>query len=371
MNITIDSVTLYPFSIPLKMPFRISAGEIHQKDGLILEMKSAGLTGWGEVSVDKTPFYAHETVGSAIDLLTNSLVPLVIGKSFTHPDQVTEILDHYRGNNFAKAAIDAAVWDIYGQMLGEPCWKLLGGTRETVEVGPSIGIKNDPALTVESVAKQLSDGMKRIKIKVCPGLDFKFIEAVRREFPDISLMVDANNAYQFSDWQEIAQWDRFELLMIEQPLNEHDVYFHSLLRQKIKNPLCLDESIHTMHDAQCSAALKAADIINLKVCRVGGLSNTRRIHDFCSQNGIVNWIGSRVGSGVAEAARLAAATLPNCSLPSDCVISAMYMSDDILTEPFDLKGCMVKAKTSPGLGINVNRKRLAKYASTKLELAIK
>jgi L-alanine-DL-glutamate epimerase and related enzymes of enolase superfamily len=164
-------------------------------------------------------------------------------------------MTHYRGNQFAKAAVDAAVWDIYGKMKGQPCWKLLGGTRDVVEVGPSLGIKSNPSLTVDAVGKQLADGMRRIKIKVCPGFDTAYIEAVRNEFPEISLMVDANNAYGSADFSTIASWDRFHLLMMEQPLDEHDIYFHSLLRKQVKNPVCLDESIHTMHDAECCAAL--------------------------------------------------------------------------------------------------------------------
>ena len=366
MSFSIDRVVLHPFSIPLKMPFRISAGEIREKNGLIVEVRSGDLTGWGEASVDKVPFYAHETVGSVIDLLTNSLIPLVRGKTFGHPDEVTDLMAHFRGNNFAKAAIDAAVWDIYGKMLGKPCRQLLGGTRTEVEVGPSFGIKKEPSMLVRAVGEKLAEGFRRIKIKVSPGFDTPYIEAVRREFPDISLMVDANNAYGNSDFDLIADWDRFHLLMIEQPLDEHDIYFHSLLRGKIRNPVCLDESIHTMHDAQCCAALGSADIINIKVCRVGGLTNARRIPDFCREKGIANWIGSRVGSGVAEAARLAAATLPNCSLPSDCVISAMYMSDDILAEPFEMRGGMVKVMEKPGLGIEVDREKLAKYAPERL-----
>ncbi|MDD3154759.1 MAG: o-succinylbenzoate synthase [Victivallaceae bacterium] len=362
MTFSIDSAVLYPFSIPLKMPFRISAGEIRKKNGLILEIKYGDLCGWGEASVDKVPFYAHETVGSVMDLLTNSLLPLVKGKKFEHPDEVSMLMEHFRGNNFAKAAIDAAVWDLYGKMLGQPCWRLLGGTRSEVEVGPSLGIKKEPAILADAVEAQLAQGFRRIKIKVAPGLDTEYINLVRCRFPEISLMVDANNAYGIDDFDRIATWDRFHLLMIEQPLDEHDIYFHSLLRNKVKNPICLDESIHTLHDARCSAAIGSADIINIKVCRVGGLTNARKIHDFCRENGIANWIGSRVGSGVAEAARLAAATLPNCTLPSDCVISSMYMADDILAEPLAIRGGMVKAPEKPGLGIEINREKLAKYA---------
>ncbi len=361
MNFTLDSIKLYPYSIPLATPFRISAGTIFNKDGLLLEVRSGDFTGWGEASVDLVPFYAHETVGSAADVISKALWPLLANRTFSHPDEVSAAMEHFRGNNFAKAAIDAAVWDIYGKMADKPVWQLLGGTHREFESGPSIGIKDSPEKTVATVEKMLDAGDARIKIKVCPVADTPFIEAVRNAFPDIRLMVDANNAYSLSDAGKIALWDRFDLLMIEQPLDESDIYFHSILRKKIKNPVCLDESIHTLNDALCCAELQAADIVNIKVCRVGGLSAARKIHDICQQNNISNWIGGRVGSGVAVAARIAAATLPNCTLPSDCVLDSMYMSDDLLQEPFTHDHYKINAPVKSGLGFEIDRGKLEHY----------
>ncbi len=368
MSIQIDSVCLYPYSIPLATPFRISAGTISNKDGLLVAVKANGITGWGEASVDLVPFYAHESVGSAVDVIKNALVPLLMNKSFEHPDDVSAAMDHFRGNNFAKAALDAAIWDIFGKMSGQPVWKLLGGVNCQFESGPSIGIKDCPEKTVETVAKMLDAGDARIKIKVCPGADTPFIEAVRDAFPDIRLMVDANNAFSLSDAELISDWDRFKLLMIEQPLDESDIYFHSILRKKVRNPICLDESIHTMNDAESCVALHAADIINIKVCRVGGLTHARKIHDLCQANNIANWIGGRVGSGVAVAARIAAATLPNCTLPSDCVLDSMYMSDDLLQEPFTHKNYKVNAPLKSGLGFDVDMDKLKHYRKDCIQL---
>ena len=364
----IDSVRLYPYSIPLATPFRISAGTIYNKDGLLVEIVSDGVSGWGEASVDLVPFYAHETVGSAIDVITNALVPLLKNRSFDHPDEVAQAMEHFRGNNFAKAAIDAAMWDIYGKISGQPVWKLLGGVNSQFESGPSIGIKDCPEKTVSTVAEMLDAGDARIKIKVCPGSDTRYIEAVRNAFPGIRLMVDANNAFSLSDSTMIADWDRFNLLMIEQPLDESDIYFHSLLRQKVRNPICLDESIHTLNDAASCAALQAADIINIKVCRVGGLTQARKIHDFCQANNIVNWIGGRVGSGVAVAARIAAATLPNCTQPSDCVLDSMYMSDDLLQKPFTHKNYKINAPLENGLGFEIDQDKLKHYRKDNILL---
>jgi len=365
---SLTEATLYPYTIPLKYPFRISAGEIREKDGLLVEVRADnGLTGWGEASVDRVPFYAHETVGSAIDLLQQALMPLLRGRKLRHPDEAIGWMDRFRGGNFAKAAIDAAVWDIYGQMRNQPCWKLLGGVRDSVESGPSMGIKERPEILCDAVGEQLDKGMRRIKLKVMPGKDFDYIAAVRKRYPEITLMVDANNAYGIGDFHELARWNSFRLLMIEQPLDERDIYFHSLLRRQIATPVCLDESIHTPHDTECCAALEAADIVNIKVCRVGGLTRAREIHDICRKHGIRNWIGSRVGSGVAEAPRLAAAALPNCTLASDCVLSMMYMTDDVLAEPYVMHGCMAQLPPGPGLGIAVDRDKLRRYAPSPLQ----
>lgn len=363
---TFDAITLHWYTIPLLYPFRISAGEITEKNGLLVEVRSGDVTGWGEASVDKVPFYAHETVGSAADVIQNALGPLVLGRTFRHPDEVTDRMTAFRGARFAKAALDAAAWDIAGKLENRPVWRMLGGTRETVEVGPSVGIKHEPAETVAAVGKLLADGDCRIKIKVSPGRDLAYLRAVREAFPGIRLMADANSAYRFEDAPALAAWDAFRLLMIEQPLDESDIYFHSRLRSLIHSPVCLDESMHTLWDAQVCAELGGADIVNIKVCRVGGLTNARRMHDLCALAHIPNWIGSRVGSSVGDGARLAAATLPNCSYPSDCVISSMYMSDDLVTERFPVAGYRIAAPEKPGLGFAVDREKLRRYAPNAL-----
>lgn len=360
--IKIDSILVHRYRIPLKTPFRISAGRINEKEGVIIELQSGGITGWGEVSVDAVPFYAHETCGSACDLIDRAFRPLLLGKTFQTPESFVREMDSFRGGNFTKAGLDAAFWDVYGKYLGRSVSSLIGGTRKYVESGPSIGIKECPAHTLKTVENVLKEGWRRIKLKVCPGADYEFIRAVRKEFPEISLMVDANNAYGVQDFQSIARWDEFGLLMIEQPLNEEDIYFHSRLKEIIKTPICLDESIHSFAHAQAMIAMNAADILNVKVCRVGGICNAMKMIDLCENNGIGCWVGSRVGSGVGDAARLAVASLRNCIYPSDCVISGMYMADDILTKPFSIEnGHMIRVGDAPGLGIEVDRDKLLSY----------
>jgi len=364
MKYRIDSFTAYHYRIALKTPFRISAGEITTKEAVLVELRSGDFIGWGEAAVDAVPFYAHETVGSVLDIYQRALAPLLLGRSFENPEEFSDFQEFsYRGNHFAKAALEAAFWDIYGKSLGKSCAALLGGTREVIEAGPSIGIKKEPAAAVAAVAEQLSAGRRRIKIKVTPGKDLAYLEAIRRAYPEICLMVDANNAYAFSDLELLQKFDAFNLLMIEQPLNESDLYFHSLLRKKLKTPICLDESIHTIHDAQCALAMGAVDIINIKVCRVGGLVNSRRIHDLCQAAGVGNWIGSRIGTGVAVAPRVAAASLANCIYPSDAALeNSLYMPDDVVEPTLKfVSACEVEVPKTPGLGIVVNQEKLKKY----------
>lgn len=362
----IDAVCAYVFKIPLKMPFRISVGEITEKEGVIFECRSGELTGWGEAAVDAVPFYAHETVGSVLDIAARVLGPLIKSRDWHSPEELNRAFGQFRGNLFAKAGLEAAYWDLLGKSMNQPCYKLLGGTRERVEAGPSIGIKSSPDKAVEAVREQLSRGMRRIKIKVCPGYDSAYLQAIREEFPDITLMADANNAYSIDDFAHLAEWDRFNLLMIEQPLDEHDIYYHSQLRKHLKTPICLDESLHTYHDTLCAMALNAADIVNIKVCRVGGLWNTRRIHDLCQSRGVPNWIGSRVGTGVAEAARLTAASLSNCSLPSDCNFARMYMSDDLVHDRYRLEdNCFLTMPEGPGMGFDMRLDKLEQYTTAR------
>lgn len=366
----IDYLAAYHIKIPLKTPFRISVGQINEKEGVVFECRGDGLTAWGEAAVDRVPFYSHETVGSVLDMFECVLAPQMLSRSWDTPEELNDAFEAHRGNNFAKAGLEIAFWDMLGKARGQSVSRLLGGTRKVVETGPSIGIKSTPDKTIDAIRYCISLGRRRIKIKVCPGFDNQYLDAIRAEFPTITLMVDANNAYSPDDFDKIASWDKYNLLMLEQPLNESDIYFHSLLRKRIHTPVCLDESIHTEHDMRCAIALQSADIINIKVCRVGGLLKAKRIHDICQSAGIPNWIGSRVGTGIAGAARIAAASLPNCTFPTDAALAGgLYMADDIITEPLPVHdGFLVTVPQKNGLGIDVDREKLSRYTVRKLEI---
>ena len=372
-TIKIDGITAYYLKIPMKKPFRISAGVVHEKEFVVFEGRSGGVSGWGEAAVDGIPFYTYETAETAMAMARRVLAPMVKSRGWASPEELVDTLTGYRGHAFTKAAFEGMFLDIYARRKGLSLSAWLGEgrlpMRQWVEVGPSLGIKDTPEELVENVVESLETGFRRIKIKVKPGKDRPYIEAVLKAFPDITLMVDANNAYAIEDIDDLVSWDEYGLLMIEQPLDQHDLYFHSLLCERMKTPICLDESIETVHLAKCAAAMKAMDILNIKVGRVGGLVNSRRIHDICQEAGIPVWVGARHGTGIANSVRLAAAALPGAEYPSDVGFEREYLPGDLIEPWFEeRKGCEIKVPTMPGLGINVDRKKIEKYLVYKEEL---
>lgn len=362
----IDRLIARRIRIPLKTPFRISVGEVVAKDFVVLEGQCGSWCGWGEAAVDGVPFYTSETSETVLSVGRSVLAPLMRSQAWRHPHELAEAMSAARGHSFAKAAFESVLWDLYGQSKGTSVAQLLADdpsqVRPWVEVGASVGIKESPDHLVEAVGRELAKGYRRVKIKVCPGKDVEYIGAVRAAYPDITLMADANAAYHPEDIEHLAAWDRYGLVMIEQPLDHDDLWFHRQLCERMETPICLDESIQTPHLARCAVEMKAADIVNIKVGRVAGLVNTKRIHDLCQRAGVPIWIGSRLGSGIAEAGRLAAASLPNATFPTDVGAGLSYMADDLVDGWFELRaGCEAKVPFGPGLGIQVNRDKLERY----------
>ena len=370
--IKFDHITAYLIKIPLIRPFRISVGQVTEKEFMVIEGRAGDITGWGEASVDGTPFYTYETSETSMIIGRRVLAPLLMSKPWNSPEELVEEMEHHRGHYFTKMAFETLLWDVYGKMLGKPVSQYpdeVGAVaREWVETGPSIGIKDSPEKLVEAVAADLGRGYRRIKIKVSPGKDIPYIEAVRKAYPDITLMVDANSAYQPEDIEKIARWDDYNLLMIEQPLDEFDLYFHAKLAARMKTPICLDESIPTLHLVKCAIDIKAMDILNIKVGRVGGLVRTRQINKLCEEAGIPVWIGARLGSGIADSMNLAAASLPNAKFPSDTGFGFEYLSGELIQGWFDIRNKIeYKVPTLPGLGVEVDREMLNKYTVYKEE----
>jgi o-succinylbenzoate synthase len=368
----LDSLAAYTVRIPLAKPFRISVGEITVKEFVLFEGRCGDASGWGEAAVDGIPFYTSETAGTALLMAQSVLGPLLLSRSWRTPAEFADAAQAYRGHHFTKAALEQVLWDLAGRCCGQPVARLLGGNaapREWVETGPSLGIHGTPEALVEEVRRELGKGFRRIKLKVAPGHDEAYLAAVRSAFPDAVLMVDANAAYGFEDLDRLAGWDRFGLQMIEQPFPVDDLHCHAQLASRLETPICTDESIESVHATRCAIAMGAADIVNIKVGRVGGLTRTREIHDLCQAANVPVWIGSRIGTTVANAARVVAASLPNATYPTDAAFSSRYLAKDIVVEPMQTKDTrFIRVPTAPGFGFTVDRDELARFTIQKDEL---
>ena len=294
----------------LVVPFETSVERTEVRRIILVEANVDGATGWSECVAGEVPSYSPETTETAWHILRDHLWPLMKGKEFGSAAEVWDMLAHVRGHNMAKAGLEAAVWDAEAVQKGIPLWKLLGGTREEIASGVSIGIKESVEELVAAVKKELAAGYQRIKIKIKPGKDLAQVQRLRQDFPRIKLMVDANSAYTLNDWPLLKQLEGFYLMMIEQPLGWDDLYGHIELQKKLDTPICLDECIHTEEQARAAVELGACKIINIKLGRVGGFTVARRIHDLCEQHGIPVWCGGMLESGIGRAHNIALSTLP-------------------------------------------------------------
>ena len=357
----IEQVTLHHVRMKLVSPFETSFGRIESRDCIMVELKSDGVTGWGECVADRDPGYSEETSGTAWHLLQDFLVPLVLGQQIEHPVDFHQLADGVRGNPLAKAGLEMALWDAYGKQQGLSLQALFGGERTKVAVGVSIGIQDSPEMLVETAAGYLAKGYRRIKIKIKPGRDVGDTQAMRMAYPELPLQVDANSAYTLETAKALKPLDELGLLLIEQPLAEDDIWDHHFLQAEFNTPICLDESIHSVRHARQAIEMKATQVINIKAGRVGGLSQGVAIHDLCLREGIPVWCGGMLETGVGRASNLALATLPNFSLPGDISATERYYDEDITEEIFRLNNdSTIDVPDKPGLGVSVNDTRLKK-----------
>lgn len=363
-NMKIERIDLYHISMPLVSPFGTSFGIQQQRDALILALHAEGLTGWGECVATNDPGYSYETAVTAWHILSDFLIPAVLGKEMDEPEYLQGWLSKVRGHPLAKAALDQAAWDIAAQRDGLSLAQKLAqpypeGPRERVTVGVSIGTQPSIAQTMNVIGDYLAEGYGRIKLKIKPGWDVKLAWQARNSFPDIPIMLDANSAYNLDDAVIFQSMDDLNLLMIEQPLGYEDIYDHSKLRPQIKSPLCLDESIHSAEHARYAIALQACDIINVKPSRVSGWTEARKIHDLGVANGLGLWVGGMLETGVGRAAQLALASLPGFTLPGDISATSRYYEHDIAT-PFFLnkEDSTITVPTKAGLGVELDLARL-------------
>jgi O-succinylbenzoate synthase len=366
----VREITLREVRLRLVTPFETSAERTDIRRIILVEANLGGVVGWGECVAGETPSYSPETTDTAWHILRDHLWPLVKAREFGSASEVWDLLGHVRGHNMAKAALEAAVWDAEAKQKSIPLWKLLGGTREEVACGVSIGIKGSLDELVAAVKKELAAGYQRIKIKIKPGKDLEPVQRLRQDFPRIKLMVDANSAYTLEDWPLLKQLEGFYLMMIEQPLGWDDLYSHVELQKRLDTAICLDECIHTEEQAHAAVELGACKIINIKLGRVGGYTVARRIHDFCQQRGIPVWCGGMLESGIGRAHNITLSTLPNFILPGDVTASKRYWAEDLIDPEVTVSSQgIIRVPTGPGIGFEPRLELIEKLAVRKERLA--
>lgn len=362
----IEAIDLYAISQPLIRTFVTSFGAQRERDCLLVAVHAQGLTGWGECVATNDPGYSYETAKTAWHILSDFLIPSLIGKDLQEPEQLVGWFSPVRGHPLAKAALDQAVWDLTAQRDGVSFAQKLAapyaeGPRDRVKVGVSIGIQPTMNQTLAVIQQYVDKGYRRIKLKIKPGHDVTLARAVRKAFPDLIFMLDANSAYTLQDVAVLRALDEFDLLMLEQPLGYDDIYDHSKLRPQIATPLCLDESIKSAELARFALEIGACDIINIKPSRVSGWTEARVIHDLGREAGLDLWVGGMLETGVGRAAQLALASLPGFTLPGDISATERYYNPDI-TAPFLLNSedSTIDVPRGPGLGVEINMAQLAK-----------
>jgi o-succinylbenzoate synthase len=365
----LEAITLYHISMPLVAPFETSFGVTTERECILVSIQSEGLTGWGECAVDRDPGYCYETTGTAWHILKDFIVPRLLGQYVTDAIDFQQRVESIRGHNLAKAGVEMALWDLLGKRQGKSLREMLGGQRARVEVGVSVGLQDSPKALVELVEKYLAAGYGRIKIKIKPGRDVGDAKAVRQAFPYISLQVDANSAYTLESCQVLRPLDRLKLLLIEQPLNEDDLWNHSKLQKQFHTPICLDESILSLLHARSALEMEACKIINIKPGRVGGLSQAVAIHDLCRAQNVPVWCGGMLETGIGRSSNLALASLPGFTLPGDISASDRYYTEDITCEQFKLDpGSTIDVPSGSGLGMTVDPAALKKFSLAKLRI---
>lgn len=361
MAFRIELIRLHWLEMPLVHFFETSFGRTTHRKIILVEVSSGGVSGWGEATCGEHPFYNEEWTGGAWLILRDYVIPAALGREFASAAEASRVAAGLRGHFMARGAFEAACWDLEARLEGAPLWKKIGGgARREIPCGVSIGIQNSPEELLEKIRTELAAGYQRIKIKIKPGWDVNIVEAVRREFPDILLMADANSAYTLADAARLRQLDQFRLMMIEQPLAHDDIIDHARLQEQLETPICLDECIRTAHHAEQAIRLGACRIINIKLGRVGGFAGAKAVHDVCQAHGVPVWCGGMLESGVGRAHNIALASLPDFTLPGDVSASRRYWHRDIIEPPVEVTphGTIV-LRDEPGFGYALDMDFLA------------
>jgi O-succinylbenzoate synthase len=360
MGIKIEQIILRHIRMPLVHFFETSFGRTEQRDIVLVEVVSGGLSGWGEVTAGENPFYNEEWTGSVWPLLIDYVAPRILGYEFPSAAEVNARTAYIRGHNMARGGVESAIWDLEARLKSEPLWKTIGGgARREIPCGVSIGIQNTVDELLEKIQMELEAGYQRIKLKIKPGWDVDVIRRVRERFAQIKLMADANSAYTLADLERLKALDQFYLMMIEQPLAHDDIIDHAVLQRSLQTPLCLDECIRSAHHAEQAIRLEAGRIINIKLGRVGGFAEAKRLHDLCETHRIPVWCGGMLESGIGRAHNIALSTLPNFVLPGDVSASSRYWVRDIVSPPVEVTSRgTIQVSDAPGLGYEIDKEYL-------------
>lgn len=346
----VERLDLWEARLPLVRPFRTSSSRRAAITHVIVRVEVDGVPGWGECAAPVDPFYCEETSGTCWLMLTEFLAPAVIGQEWATLDEFRTLYARVKGNRFAKAGLEAAVCVAEAMRAGLSLARWLGGTRARIESGVSLGIEDDPGQLLDAIEAHLAEGYHRIKLKIAPGHDIDVVRRVRDRFPALPLQVDANSAYTLDDAGHLARLDEFDLLLIEQPLAHDDILDHARLQSRLRTPLCLDESLHTLADVRHALDLDACRVVNIKPGRVGGLIEARSIHDLCQAREIPVWCGGMHEFGIGRAANVALASLSGFVLPGDVSGSAKYFAEDLVEPPILADRGLIEVPETPGLG---------------------
>jgi O-succinylbenzoate synthase len=364
----IERIDLKLVRLPLVRTFRTSSSTKDHLDHILVRVEADGLVGWGECACPSDPYYCPETSETCWHLQKDFLGPRVLGRGWSGIDELVRLYGPVKGNNFAKAGLEMACWDLLARRDRKPLAALLGGTRAEILSGVSLGIEDDPGALLDQVGRYVGEGYRRVKLKIAPGHDVDVVRRVRERYPDLPLQVDANSAYTLDDLPTLKQLDEFGLLLIEQPLAHDDIIDHARLQAGLETPVCLDESIHSADDARKALDLGACRVINIKVSRVGGLREAKRVHDVCAARGVPVWCGGMHEFGIGRAANVAVASLPGFTLPGDVSGSDKYYREDVVDPPVLARRGAVPVPTGPGLGHEPNVDRIDRQTLRALTL---
>ncbi len=362
----VDAITMRELQIPLKHFFETSFGRVTHRRVLLITAECEGVEGWAECVAGGGPFFSSEWIETAWVTIREFLAPALLGAKLDSARDAGKLMARVRGHNMAKAALENALWEAEAKQNQQPLWMLLSGTRSEIASGVSIGIQDSHDQLLEKIETEVSAGYQRIKVKVKPGWDLDVLEKIRARWPSITLSCDANSAYRPSDLEHLCKFEQFNLLMIEQPLWEDDIFYHAQLQRELKTAICLDESIHNARDAETAIELGACRVINIKVGRVGGFTEAIAVHNACQKRGVPVWCGGMLETGIGRAHNVALSTLPNFRLPGDVSASSRYWAEDIIEPEIEIspKG-MIAVSKEAGLGYEIKTDLINKLTVRK------